>query len=182
MDSFFLFSFIPRNENQIADCLSKTVDLDDWKLSPLLFDMLHKMWGPFTIDRFAASYNTQLPRFNSRFWSPEAEAVDAFTQNWSHEMNWICPPVSLIIPVLRHMSVCNAKGTLVVPSLPSAIFWPAIKPGPGRFAPLVKDNMVLPKVAHMCIPGQGQLIAYKSKPSVFTGTPTFDLLALRVEF
>ena len=174
--------WIPRDENRIADCLSKTVDLDDWKLSQLLFDMLHKMWGPFTIDRFAASDNTQLLRFNSRFWSPEAEAVDAFTQNWSHEMNWICPPVSLILPVLRHMSVCKAKGTLVVLSWPSAIFWPAIKPGPGRFTPFVKDSMVLPKVAHMCIPEQGQLIAYKKNPSIFMGTPTFDLLALRVEF
>ena len=123
--------WIPRNENQIADCLSKTIDLDDWKLSPLLFDLLQKMWGPFTIQRFAASYNTQLPRFNSRFWSPEAEAVDAFTQNWSHEMNWICSPVSLIMRICkakgtlvvpRHMSVCKAKGTLVVPSWPSAIF------------------------------------------------------------
>ena len=57
--------WIPGEENPIADFLSKTVNLDDWKLSPLLFDMLHKTCGPFTIDRFAASYNIQLRRFNS---------------------------------------------------------------------------------------------------------------------
>ena len=152
------------------------------EVKPALFEMFRKTRGPFTIDRLAASYNAQLPRFSSRFWCPETEAVDAFTQNWAHEMNWICPPVSLIIPVLRHMSVCIAKGTLIVPSWPPAIFWPALKPGPGRFAPFVKDSMVLPKVAHMCIAGEGQLIAYKSKLSVFTGTPSFDLLALQVEF
>ena len=87
-----------------------------------------------------------------------------------------------ITPVIRHMSVCKAKGTLIVPRCPSAIFWPAIKTKPGKFAPFVKDSLVLPKIAQMCIPGEGQLIAYQKKPSVFTGTPSFDLLALRVEF
>ena len=163
--------WIPRAENQIADVLSKTIGLDDWKLNPELFAMLHRAWGPFTIDRFAASYNTHLPRFNSRFWCPETEAVDAFTQNWSNETNWVCSPVALIIPVIRHMSVCKAKGILIVPCWPSAIFWPAIKTKPGKFAPFVKDSLVLPKIAQMCIPGEGQLIAYQKKPSVFTGTP-----------
>ncbi len=50
--------WIPRAENQIADVLSKTIDLDDWKLNPELFAMLHRAWGPFTIDRFAASHIT----------------------------------------------------------------------------------------------------------------------------
>ncbi|CAB4022162.1 Integrase recombinase xerD-like [Paramuricea clavata] len=101
--------WIPRAENRTADVLSKTIDLDDWKLHPELFVMLHRAWGPFTIDRFAANYNTQLQRFNSRFWCPETEAVDAFTKNWSNEANWVCSPVALIIPVIRHMSVCKAK-------------------------------------------------------------------------
>ncbi len=73
----------------------------------------------------------------------------------------------------------RTKGTLIVPCWPSAIFWPAIKTKPGKF---VKDSVVLPKIAQMCIPGEGQLIAYQKKPSVFMGTPSFDLLALRVEF
>ncbi|CAB4019105.1 Integrase recombinase xerD-like [Paramuricea clavata] len=137
--------WIPRAENRTADVLSKTIDLDDWKLHPELFVMLHRAWGPFTIDRFAANYNTQLQRFNSRFWCPETEAVDAFTKNWSNEANWVCSPVALIIPVIRHMSVCKAKGTFIVPRWPSAIFWPAIKTKPGKFAPFVKDSLVLLK-------------------------------------
>ena len=47
--------WIPRAENVSADVLSKTIDFDNWKLSPELFAMLHRTWGPFTIDRFAAS-------------------------------------------------------------------------------------------------------------------------------
>jgi hypothetical protein len=42
--------------------------------------------------------------------------------------------------------------------------------------------LVLPKRPALCIPGEGQLIAYRSKPSLFMGTPSFDLLALRIEF
>jgi ribonuclease HI len=174
--------WIPRTDNKIADTLSKTVDLDDWKLHPDVFSMLHKLWGPYDIDRFASSYNAQLPRFNSRFWCPNAEAVDAFTQNWASACNWLCPPVALIIPTIRHMSMCAAEGTLIVPKWPSAIFWPIIMPSPGRYAYFIKAVLVLPKRPALCIPGEGQLIAYRSKPSLFMGTPSFDLLALRIEF
>ncbi|CAB4036909.1 Integrase recombinase xerD-like, partial [Paramuricea clavata] len=92
--------WIPRTQNQIADALSKATDLDDWQLQPQLFNLLHAKWGPFSIDRFASSHNKQLPRFNSRFWCPDAEAVDCFTQNWSNDTNWLCPPVSLVIPTI----------------------------------------------------------------------------------
>ena len=181
-DIMLEIQWIPRSMNQLADDLSKTLDLDDWQLNPKLFSMLHKKWGPFTVDRFASNYNKQLQRFNSRFWCPETEAVDSFTQNWSSELNWACPPVSLIISVIRHMSVCKAKGTLIVPRWPSAIFWPLIMPEPGRFAPFIRESLILPKLVQMCIPGEGQVIVYQKKPSVFMGTPAFDMLALRIEF
>ena len=40
--------------------------------------VLPAMWGPHTIDRFALFYNTQLERFDSRFWDPHCEAVDSY--------------------------------------------------------------------------------------------------------
>ena len=93
--------WIIRSVNHFTDALSKTVDLDDWQLNPQVFLMLlNKEWGPFTIDRFASSSNTQLIRFNSRFWCTEAEAVDTFTQDWSTDNYWLCPLVSLIISTL----------------------------------------------------------------------------------
>ena len=81
--------WIPRSVNHVADALSKTVDLDDWQLDPRIFHMLNEKWGPFTIDRFASSCNTQLFRFNSRFWcaEAEAEAIDSFSQDWSKDNN-----------------------------------------------------------------------------------------------
>ena len=94
--------WIPRDENQIADQLSKFVDFDDWQISPGTFLLLNARWGPFTVDRFASPYNNQLIRFNTRYTSPGSEAVDASVQDWSQEINWVCPPTCVIPKVIRH--------------------------------------------------------------------------------
>ena len=73
--------WIPREANQQADFISRIVDNDDWSLHPNLFVKLDAKWGPHTVDRFANCFNTQIPRFNSRFWNPGSEAVDTFTCN-----------------------------------------------------------------------------------------------------
>ena len=88
--------WIPREENQIADYISRMVDHDDWMLNPLVFGELNALWGPHTVDRFADGYNSQIPHFNSRYWCPGSEAIDTFTCNWGNENNWWCPPMFLI--------------------------------------------------------------------------------------
>ena len=55
--------------------LSRELDDTDWRLHPHLFRQLDKQCK-HTIDRFASGENTQLPRFNSRWLEPRAEAVD----------------------------------------------------------------------------------------------------------
>ena len=84
--------WIPREENLVADYISKVRDYDDWMLHPVIFEQLNALWGPHDVDRFANYHNRQLERFNSRFWNPQSEAVDAFTVNWHGENNWWCPP------------------------------------------------------------------------------------------
>ena len=80
-------SWIPREQNQYADYLSRVVDYDDWKLNPKVFNELDSMFGPHSIDRFTSFYNKQLERFNNRCWNPGSEAVNAFTVDWSGENN-----------------------------------------------------------------------------------------------
>ena len=138
--------------------------------------------GPYSIDRFASPYNTQLARFNSRFWSPSAEAIDAFTLDWSQENNWLCPPVCLITRVIPHLRACSAQGTLIVPFWPSASFWPVLVPQPEVFMPGVIDSFTLPRVKDTFIPGRGQTLVYKRRPSIFTGTPLFRVLGVRFEY
>ena len=107
--------WIPRDCNQKADYISRIVDYDDWSIDPAIFQQLDARWGHHTVDRFASYYNTQLPRFNSRFWNPGSEGVDAFTCDWRDENNWMCPPVCLIPRTIRHASKCSASATLLVP-------------------------------------------------------------------
>lgn len=62
--------WVPRDMNVTADYLSRIVDDDGWKLDASLFDHFNSKWGPFMVDRFASHLSAQLPRFNSRWWSP----------------------------------------------------------------------------------------------------------------
>ena len=100
--------WIPRDLNERADALSRIIDYDDWMLNPAVFADIEVLWGPHSVDRFASCHNCQIPRFNSRCWSPGSEAIDAFTVNWEGENNWWCPPIGLIPRVLRHAKECKA--------------------------------------------------------------------------
>ena len=62
--------WIPREENQQADYLSRLQDRDNWRINPKVFLKLNAQWGPHTVDRFADHFNAWLPQFNFRFWSP----------------------------------------------------------------------------------------------------------------
>ena len=167
--------WIPREHNQLADYYSRIIDHDDWMLNPIAFGRLDSLWGPHTVDRFANSINAQVVRFNSRFWSPGSEAVDAFTCDWGEDNNWWCPPVHLVPRVIRHAQNTNAKGTLVVPQWVSSPFWPLLFPDGTSPATFVKEWLELPRTENLIMPGsQGA--------SLFKGLPNTPVLALRIQF
>ena len=118
--------WVPRVLNEQADLISKLIDYDDWGVSDEFFSYMNSLWGPFQVDRFANNENNKLHRFNSVVWTPNCEAVDAFSENWSDTNSWLVPPIYLICKTLRHIVNCNAHGTLIVPKWPSSIFWPLI--------------------------------------------------------
>ena len=65
--------WIPREQNHMADYISRIVDHDDWSLDSTMFKVLDDLWGPHTVDRFATHYNAQLERFNSQYACPGSE-------------------------------------------------------------------------------------------------------------
>ena len=71
---------------------------------------------------FASYSNTKLPRFYSRFYSPNTLGVDALSHSWEGENCWLVSPVSLITQVIEHLKLCKCVGVLVVPYWPSALF------------------------------------------------------------
>jgi len=145
--------WIPRSLNDKADYISRIVDCDDWQLNPQIFCQLDALWGPHTVDQFASPHNAQLPRYNSRFWTPSCEAVDAFTTSWASEVSWLVPPLHLICRSIQHAQACAARGTLVVPMWVSAPFWPILCPDGSHLAQFIHAWMILPFQPGMFLPG-----------------------------
>lgn len=136
--------WVPRDLNCYADNISKMIDHDDWVTTKEFFLYIDSFWGPHTVDRFADSFNSHLPRFNSRFQVPGTERVDAFSVNWGGENNWLVPPLHQVTQVILHTVASSAQGTLIVPYWPSSGFWPYIFTSANALQPYVGDIIVFP--------------------------------------
>ncbi|XP_043214870.1 uncharacterized protein LOC122378179 [Amphibalanus amphitrite] len=81
--------------------------------------LLDRMFGPHTVDRFAAVGTALLPTYNSRFADPCSSGVDALGQtDWGAENNWVNPPFRLIPRVLDIIEAQRADATLIAPMWP----------------------------------------------------------------
>ena len=110
-----------------ADWLTRGANKGDWMLDRRVVRTFIGLWGPCTVDRFADAVNTQLPRFNAGYPCIGSEAMDAFTQDWADEVNYLNPPWSLIGKVIAKLrDTPKAEAVLVVPHWPSATWWPAL--------------------------------------------------------
>ena len=164
-------NWVPREQNNIADYFSKYNDTDDWSIDEESFNVISKRFGPFTIDRFADNTNRKTLRFNSKYFCPGTESVNCFTNSWKGENNYLCPPISLIGSTIRHLKLCEAKGTLIVPVWPSAYYWPLLYPSGNSLATFIRDFYVFePHYFSSC------------NDSVFKGYVNFKTIALRIEF
>jgi hypothetical protein len=112
--------WIPRKENTKADYISKMIDHEDWGITDTFIEFIDDLWGPHSVDRFASVVNKKISRFNSLFWNPSFEAVDAFTQNWSGENNFLVPPIYSVVRAIKHLVYSKAIGTLIIPTWVSA--------------------------------------------------------------
>ena len=59
--------WVPRNNNERADYLSRIEDFDDWGISEELIAFIVAHCGMLKIDWFASHYNRKLERFYSRY-------------------------------------------------------------------------------------------------------------------
>eukprot|EP01113_Clastostelium_recurvatum_P021796 TRINITY_DN2587_c0_g2_i1.p2 TRINITY_DN2587_c0_g2~~TRINITY_DN2587_c0_g2_i1.p2 ORF type:complete len:510 (-),score=73.18 TRINITY_DN2587_c0_g2_i1:1021-2550(-) len=117
---------LPGLDNIIPDRLSRQVDWGDWQLSPNAFERLDSKWGPHHVDRFASRTSTHLPRYNSRWWEAEAEAVDAIQQDWSRDNNLLVPPWPFIHRCLRKVRDDHAQATIILPVWPAQPWYPLL--------------------------------------------------------
>ena len=164
-------TWIPRELNQYADYLSKLKDTDDWSIDNETFEFICRELGQPSFDRFADNLNRKVRRFNSRYWCPDSDGVNAFSHNWAHaSLNWLCPPVKLIPATLRHARMCNAKGILVIPQWPSSYFWTLFHNGKS-FEPFIRDYRIV-----------DPYYTSTAEQSIFKGFADFHAIAFLIDF
>ena len=166
---------MPRDQNTLADYISKLWDYDDWSIDPVVFRWWDSLWGPHTVDRMASMHNCILPRYNSKFHEPFAEAVDCFTENWHGENNWVNPEIACIPDALLHCRWCKAEMTIIVPVWRGAAWWPMLVDGCGEWAPHVIDCRALDPEYNNFVPGQ-------CSGFMGHGPLDFNVVALRVRW
>ena len=79
--------WIPRESNKRADMLQRVA------INHFIFETLNTIWGPHNCGRFVIR--------DLHFLI--ASAVDAFTHNWSSANNLLCPPIGLVVLVVRKL-------------------------------------------------------------------------------
>ena len=165
--------WIPREGNELADYLSRCQDCDSWQISIKVFNKLNSILGPYTIDRFASHLNSKCKRFNSRWWVPGTEAVDAFSQFWGQDENWLVPPPRLVSMCIDKMIAERANGTLIVPMWKSSAFWCSLVNSDGNFKNCIKQVINLSR-HDIVVPGTDKIGLFAKNPL------SFDMLALKV--
>ena len=134
----------PRELNERADANShqSVYDHCSYTIPEEIVRSIEQSWGEHTVDRFATAFNCRARsgRFNSRFWVPGCEWVDALTVDWVRELNWVHPPYGLIGETVAHFRRCRAKGTLVVPAWRNQEWFSSLLRGPINISPRMLER------------------------------------------
>jgi len=118
---------LPGKQNVVADEQSREFsDASNWKLHTVLFQALHRKWGPWTIDLFADRLNAQLRRYASWKPDPEAVQVDAFLMDWKSETPYAFPPFCLISRCLGKIRKERATVVMITPVWHAQVWYPQL--------------------------------------------------------
>ena len=95
-----------------------------------------------TCDVFANSSNARTQKFYSKVASPNSSGINAFSQSWSDDFNFCCPPVKYINDVIQHLKRQPAKGILIVPLWPFRSFWTRITSGGAHLLDMFHKHVI----------------------------------------
>ena len=119
--------FIAGRLNHIADSESRVIENTDteWMLNTMVFDRLCENFGRPAIDLFATRINAQLTCYYAWRPDPDALAIDAFQQSWSHTFTYAFCPFSVIGRTLQKLrGETQATLLLVAPMWKTQLWWP----------------------------------------------------------
>jgi len=101
-------------------------DRCNWKLNKAVFQRILAKMGPMEVDLFASSLSRQLPRFYSWRPGPEAEATDAFMQDWLICRGFANPPWCLIPRCLTKVRAQATRIVVITPLWPTQPWYPLV--------------------------------------------------------
>ena len=148
-----IFRWVRREMIVGADALSKVIDRMDFSLSPEVFGHLLEKFGPFDVDRFAAPHNAKCARFNAKFDTPGAEAVDAFTQDWREGVSYVLGDFNHSDQIMDVIERDNAAAVVIFPEWPSHGFWRRVCSGAWQrrvvFSEFLSGDALVPNAENM---------------------------------
>ena len=96
-----IIEWVPREENAIADEISKWLIPDDSSISQGYFAMIDNRWGPHSCDMFSSNENNLCSKFYSLHWCRGTSGVNCFGFDWSTDNCRIHPPFRVIVKNLE---------------------------------------------------------------------------------
>ena len=76
--------WITREQNELADCYRKIKCTDNWSIDYGSFRLIKNL---FTVNRFGNKLDRRLKCFNSKYYFPRTSQVNAYTDDWSNDLN-----------------------------------------------------------------------------------------------
>ena len=153
--------WIPREENQVADLLSKE-HLLTWEFGLRMgaVDMVTSQWGQPALDLFASSNFHVVEKYCSLEADPQATRLDAFRLGrWPH-WSYAFPPLPLLALTLDRIKQDRVRVIVILPLWKESLWWTrveALLEGEPLYLGLDKD--VLQPLPHRKLPRLGQMAA-----------------------
>ena len=114
-------------DHTLADASSRVSTDREYELRREVFDFVHAWCGvTLTVDRFASARTAKLPRYNSRLVEYGSLAVDALSQLWRGETNYVYAPPALLDAVVRKIRLEEATAVVIVPAWSDQTWWRAL--------------------------------------------------------
>ena len=126
--------YIPSNEN-LADQPSRSLTLQDSRLSESSWEKVQNLFGPHSVDLMSLDSNAMKDlegnalRHFTPFPSPKSDGINLFSQDLSKEENpYVFPPFSFISPVVTYLQESGVSCcTVVIPDMyPRPVWWPVV--------------------------------------------------------
>ena len=120
--------WLPREQNQIADLLSKeNLKRWDFGLKSTQINMIKDQWGLPSMDLFASTNFHVVTRYCSLETDPQADTVDAFRVARWPQLCYAFPPLPLLNMTLEKIRKDRIKAIVVLPRWTEALWWQKVE-------------------------------------------------------